>query len=185
MYIVNNSDSAIVVPDYYILVGFPTKGCKFEHACKNPALQLKYVVPDQDTKVIYGNALVEIHTLIEERRNTDPKTAKVLFHTMCEKPAVGRPGGFALELKEDIWYTLPEQLTLQPGGVKGEGGTANVPLSQGVAGAAIGFDKWARASLVKPLWVVKWRSAGVQPCSPRLACPQGFSILPKQAVKVL
>ena len=180
------SDATIAVPEYYILAGFPTKNSSWDTtSCKTPSLQVKYHVPDQDTQVSFGNTLVEIHTLIEERRKTDPRNAKVLWHKIIQKPATGRPGGFVLEPQGNVWFTLPQHLTFQARGVKDEAGTNNVPLTQGITGAAIGFDVWAKASHVKLAWTVKWRQAGLQPGHPKLVCPLGFSILPKQAVKVL
>ena len=85
-------------------------------------------MPDQDTQVFFGNTLVEIYTLIEERRKTDPKNTKLLWHKMIQKPTTARPGGFALEPQGNVWFTLPQHLTFQAGGVKDEAGDRQCAL---------------------------------------------------------
>ncbi len=184
VYITNESPDEVVLHENLYIAGFPTKNAKFDKKATSADLSLPFNLTDQDTEVISGTVLTTISALIEEKRKTDPRNAKVCFHVMAEEPSAGRPGNFSLKSRQELFFNQSElmNLSVMPAAEPDEG---QLTLSQGVAAAVVSVRKWLQNQFLKVLWVVKWKTKGLVPVCPKVVMKVSIKLLLGKALKVV
>ncbi len=185
VYITNETPDEVVLYENLHIAGFPTKNAKFDKKATSPDLSIPFTLTDQDTEVISGTVLTTVSALIEEKRKTDPRNAKVCFHVMAEEPSAGRPGNFSLKCRQELFFNQSELMNLSVTPAAAEPDEGQPTLSQGVAAAVVSVRKWLHNDLLKVLWVVKWKTKGLVPVCPKVVMKVSVKLLPGKALKVV
>ena len=140
---------------------------------------LVFDLSDAHTEVVFGNKVLTLKDVMEEKRKVSPLTALVCYHDLVDAPTPEDSKFFRLTKKYSIAF-VPEA-TPPPKEEASEDEKKTLPWSS-LAGM-LSPQQW-RTNFTTILWQVKWVAKGLQPMRPVVVLKQAVTVPPGSACEL-
>ena len=174
----NDTDAEKTLSAHSQLAGY-FKG-QFKQSPDEPSEQdLLFDLSDAHSEVVFGNKVLTLKELMEEKRKVSPLTAVVCYHDLVDAPTAEDSKFFRLTKKYNIAFA-PEA-TPPPKEEASEDEKKTLPWSS-LAGM-LSPQHW-RTQFTTILWQVKWVAKGLQPIRPVVVLKQAVTVPPGTACEL-
>ena len=179
LHVLNVGKEPVELTSGMLVCGFGKAKFKPGDDCALPDTARLYQLHNSTDEVLMGKRRIDLGTIIEERRATDPE-CKVAYHNMEPMPH-GAPGAFTLTVVNNIYF-IPDACNKE---LINPQEPQKVPTQQMAAGEILAVSAWAQGTATQVIWMVQWGINGLMPVRPVVVLKGDVTIPPGSAFQLL